>query len=35
MKPKKNNWFMLFLKASGVLFLILYIMLENGYYETI
>lgn len=34
MKPKKNNWFMLFLKVSGVLFLILYIMLENGYYET-
>lgn len=34
MKTKKNNWLIVFLKVSIVLFLILYIMLENGYYET-
>ena len=33
MKPKKTNIFMLFLKISIALFLLLYIMLENGYYE--
>lgn len=34
MKDRKNNWFMLFLKISVAIFFILYIMLENGYYET-
>lgn len=33
MKPKKTNIFMLLLKISVVLFLLLYFMLENGYYE--
>ena len=33
MKPKKTNVFMLLLKTSVILFLLLYIMLENGYYE--
>lgn len=33
MKPKKTNWFMLFIKASFVCFLIVYFLLENGYYE--
>lgn len=33
MKPKKTNWFMLFLKISIVCFLIVYFLLENGYYE--
>ena len=33
MKPKKTNWFMLFIKISFVSFLIVYFLLENGYYE--
>lgn len=33
MKPKKTNWFMLFIKVSFVCFLIVYFLLENGYYE--
>lgn len=33
MKPKKTNWFMLFLKISIVCFFIVYFLLENGYYE--
>lgn len=33
MKPKKTNWFMMLLKISVVCFLIVYFLLENGYYE--
>lgn len=33
MKPKKTNWFMLFIKVSFICFLIVYFLLENGYYE--
>lgn len=34
MNHKKNNWFMLFIKISFGLFLIVYFLLENGYYES-
>lgn len=34
MTKKKPNWFLSFLKLSLVCFLIIYIALENGYYES-
>ena len=33
MNKKKRNWFFIFLKFALGVFLIIYIALENGYYE--